>query len=342
MKKQKIAVLMGGVSMEHEVSLSSGQSILGNIDQSKFLPKAVVISKKNTWYEVTISDIFKMPDPINNPREVAKYINKKGKAITIEEALDTVDVAFIALHGKAGEDGSIQGLLESMQIAYTGPNILASALGMDKLVFRKLLQQNSLPFPDYVAVPLNTRLSHKKVVDALGEAPFFVKPHNQGSSVGISRVENKKELVDALKLAWQHSDMALVDRLISGREFTVAVLGNESPKALPVVEIIPKRANFFDYESKYKEGGAEEICPAKVDAKHSSLMSQMALEVYKMIGASGFSRIDFLMDKKGKLYILEINTIPGLTPMSLFPKAANAAGISYQDLITKIITYAGK
>jgi len=342
MKKQKIAVLMGGVSMEHEVSLSSGQSILGNIDQSKFIPKAIVISKKNIWFELKISDIFVMPDPINSLKKADDFIKKKGKIVSIEQALDGIDVAFIALHGKAGEDGSIQGLLESMRITYTGPNILASALGMDKLIFRKLLQVNSLPFPKYIAVPSGTNWSGIAISKNLGDGPYFVKPHNQGSSVGMSRAENKKELVDALKLAWQHSDMALVDRLISGREFTVAVLGNESPKALPVVEIIPKKANFFDYESKYKEGGAEEICPAKVDAKHSSLMSQMALEVYKMIGASGFSRIDFLMDKKGKLYILEINTIPGLTPMSLFPKAANAAGISYQDLITKIITYAGK
>lgn len=331
---------MGGVSMEHEVSLSSGQSIIANIDQSKFIPKAVVISKKNVWHKVNVLDILKMPDSINNPKQVAKYISKKGKATTIEEALDSVDVVFIALHGKAGEDGSIQGLLESMQIAYTGPNILASALGMDKLVFRKLLQQNSLPFPDYVAAPLSANLSYNKVVDALGEAPFFVKPHDQGSSVGISQVKNEKELMNALKLAWHYSDTALVEKHIKGREFTVAILGNEKPQVLPVVEIIPKKANFFDYESKYKKGGADEICPAKLDPKLANLMGKMALEVYKMVGASGFSRIDFLMDKKNKIYILEINTIPGLTPLSLFPKAARAAGINYKDLITKIIIYA--
>lgn len=307
MKRKTVAVLMGGASSEHEISLLSGREVVKNLDRKKYKALPVLISRKGHF----------------------NFPNKK------------IDVVFIALHGPSGEDGSIQGLLELKGIPYTGSKVLASAIGMDKLIFRRIIGTEKIIGPKFAVIKKNNR-NLKEILNKVGSPPYVVKPHNQGSSVGVSIVKKYKELSGALKLAFKYSDTALVEDYIEGKEITVAIVGNSKPKALPIVEILPLKGEFFDYKSKYSESGAEEIVPARLSAQLTRKIQEIALKVYKLVGCEGFARVDFLIDKKGYPVVLEINTIPGLTPMSLFPKAAKAAGISYPKLLEMIISYALK
>ncbi|MBI4157318.1 D-alanine--D-alanine ligase [Candidatus Woesebacteria bacterium] len=307
MKKLNVGVIMGGKSAEHEISVLSGREVLKNLDRKKYQAFPILIPK---------SGGLKLP-------------KKK------------LDVVFIALHGPFGEDGTVQGLLEFQGITHTGSGILASSLGMDKQAFKRLLFSEKIKSPKYAALKKNKK-ELKEIVKKVGSPPYFVKPHNQGSSVGGSIVKKYKELSGALKFAFKYSDTVLVEDYIEGREITAAVIGNSKPRALPLVEIIPLKGDFFDYESKYTESGAKEITPAGINPQLTRKIQEIALRVYKLIGCRGFARVDFLIDKKGTPFVLEINTIPGLTPMSLFPKAAKAAGISYPKLLDQIIAYAFK
>ena len=282
---------MGGNSPEYEISLISGREVLANLP-GKYIGIPILIPKKgNGW------------------------VNKLLRA--------KVDICFIAMHGPYGEDGKIQGLLETLRIKYTGSGVSASAMGMDKILFRKIMKAEGISVPGKT-----TKL------------PCFVKPHNQGSSVGASIVRNKTELARAIKLAQGYSDKVLVEEYLVGREVTCAVLGNDDPQALPVIEIVPKKGKFFDYGSKYTEGGADEIVPARISKSLTKKVQEIAVKVYQAIGCTGFARVDFLLRDNKYPVVLEINTIPGLTSMSLFPKAAKAAGISYSRLLDKIIEYA--
>lgn len=305
MNKIKVAVLMGGKSSEHEISILSGQQVVANLNQNKYEVFPVVISKTG---DLKINSI----------------LNKK------------VDLVFIAMHGPYGEDGTIQGMLELMDIHYTGSGVLASALGMDKIKFRKIIEIENIPIPKYIVVNKNEKM---KKLKALGGFPYFVKPHDQGSSVGASIAKNKNELKKSLNEAFKYSNKVLIDEYIKGRELTCSIIGNEKPIALPVLEIIPKKGNFFDYKSKYVEGGSNEIIPEDIPNRLIEKVKELSIEVFKAISCRGFARVDFLL-KAGKLYVLEINTIPGLTQMSLLPKSAKAFGLTYSQLLDKIIKLA--
>ncbi len=303
--KTKVLVLMGGKSSEHEVSLLSGKEVVKNLDKLKYEIIPLTISKDGTGIE-----------------KISKI---------------KPEVVFIALHGSYGEDGTIQGMLEVFEIPYTGPGVLASAIGIDKIVFRKLMKSEKLPIPKFIFLKKGD--SVKSVSKMLGKPPYFVKPFNQGSSVGASPVKHISDLNKAINLAFKYSDTVLVDEYLDGLELTCAVMGNKKPVALPVIEIHPLKGNFFDYTSKYTDKGAEEIVPARISKELTKKIQDLAIRVYKAVGGKGFSRVDFML-KNGKPIILEINTVPGLTPASLFPKAANSAGISYPQLLDKIIEYA--
>lgn len=298
---------MGGESAEHEVSLNSGKQVLENIDKKKYNSLPVIIPKVN----VNLIEIIKQ--------------------------LKEVDCVFVTLHGPNGEDGKIQGLLELLKIPYTGSGVLASALGMDKIRFRYLMENAKIPIPNWISIRSINEINIIK--NNIGNPPYFVKPSNQGSSVGCSIVKKEDDLKRALREAFSYSSEVIIDEYIKGTELTASILGNNELKALPIVEIKPNFSDFFDYSSKYENGGADEICPARISDKLASEIQKIALEVYRLVGARGFSRVDFLMSGN-KLYVLEINTIPGLTPASLFPKAAAAEGISYTQLIDKLIDYA--
>lgn len=339
MRKIRVAVLMGGKSPEHEISLISGQEVVRNLDKSKYTLLPVVISRDGAIWRLTdTGSALSLPDPLKAKVAGKEIVPASFKEISGANNLASgVDVAFIAMHGPYGEDGTIQGMLELAGIKYTGSKVLASALGMDKIKFREFLKGKGLPIPKYLVAKKGEKIGSLK---ALGKPPYFVKPFNQGSSVGASIVRKKSELKKALRLAYRYSDIALIDEYLQGMELTVSVIGNDRPLALPVIEIRPLKGEFFDYDSKYTESGAEEIVPAGLSRGLTKKVQDLAIEVYQTIGARNFARVDFILKKNKNPYVLEINTIPGLTPMSLLPKAAKSAGISYSALLDKIVRYA--
>ena len=291
-KKLRVTVLMGGKSAEHEISLISGNEVVRNLNRQKYDVVPIVISSDGRTFRLN-----------NKKYSLSQLLNVKRQLF------------FIAMHGPFGEDGTIQGFLELIGIPYTGSGVLASALAIDKISSRKLFTQAGLNVPKY------------QVVDKAEEAkkvhlgwPVFVKPHNQGSSVGATLVKNEKNLSKALRLAWQYSPMAILEEYLVGTEITCSVLGNDDPQALPLIEIVPKKP-FFDWEAKYNEKLCEEIVPARVGQSLTEKAQQAALLAYKTLGCHGFGRVDMII-KDGKVYVLEVNTIPGLTPVSLFPKSA--------------------
>jgi len=295
-KKLKIAVLMGGNSSEREVSLSSGKQVLENLNKEKF----------DVFAYDTKADLEKL------------FLDIKAKKI---------DVCFIALHGKGGEDGAIQGMLDVLNIPYTGCGVLASAVGMDKNIFKMLLNANSIITPNDLQVGALT-------------FPCVIKPSKSGSSVGVSIIESQAEFALAFGKAQKASEgEVMIEELIKGREITVGVLGNKELQVLPVVEICPKN-KFFDYQAKYDADFCTEIVPAKIPSSAKDKAQVIALNIYRLLGCRGFSRIDMILKDSGELVVLEINTIPGLTPNSLLPKAAKAAGISFALLLEKVINLA--
>lgn len=340
-KKLKVVVLMGGKSSEHEISILSGQQIVRNIDVNKYDVLPVVISKDGSKWQLTSrEEILKLENPIKlkgTPKDISMASqNVEPKSMSGSD--NPIDVVFIAMHGPFGEDGVVQGILEAAGLIYTGSGVMASAIGMDKPMFRKVMKAYKLPIPKYVVVDKND--TYEYIHKSLGKLPYFVKPVDQGSSVGSSIVKKKSELKKALNLSFKYSDLSLVDEYINGLEVTCGVLGNKNPEALPVTEIHPLKNKFFDYESKYTESGATEITPARISEALTNQVKKMAIDVYNAIGCKGFARVDFILKDNKKPIILEINTIPGLTPASLLPKSAASAGIEYGALIDKIINYA--
>jgi len=335
----KVAVLMGGRSAEHEISLVSGREVCLRAEKRKFQIYPVVIEKSGGWKKLTLGQLEEMPDPVSESEAAELFVEREGKLVRGVGALRNwgVEVVFIALHGPFGEDGCVQGMLEIEGLKYTGPGVLASALGMDKLRFGKVVSGSGIEIPKRLVVEKKSNL--RQVSRILGELPYVVKPHNQGSSVGVSLVRRMAELREAFELARHYSETVLVEECVNGVEVTAAVMGNGEPKALPLVEIVPKRGDFFDYGCKYRDG-ADEIVPARLARGLAKRVQRVAVEVYKVVGARGFSRIDFILRDGGGPVVLEINTIPGLTPLSLFPKAAQAAGISYPQLSEHIGEYA--
>ncbi len=340
-KKIKIIVLMGGKSPEHDVSIVTGTQVVKNLDSQKYDIFPVVISRDGgTWKLTDRFSLTKLSDTVGTYRKKKEIVLQNAKPVggINEISGSSTDVVFIALHGPFGEDGTVQGLLELAGLKYTGSGVLSSAIGMDKIFFRKIMTADGIPIPLYTVVKRGENFNYINKI--LKNPPYFVKPHNQGSSVGASIVKRRGDLEKALKLAHKFSKFALVDEYIKGKEVTCAVLGNDKPFALPLVEIRPLKGDFFDYESKYTESGLEEIVPAKISKTLTKNVQETALKVYQSLGCKGSARVDFIIKNGKKPVVLEINTIPGLTPASLLPKAAKAAGMSYPELIDTIIKYA--
>lgn len=342
MPKLKVMVLMGGKTPEHEVSLVTGREVVQHLDKKKYEVLPVVISPDGEKWRVQPLQKFLRQSPTAigklTPREKLK--DRKPPSLIESRLLPQLkiakpDVVFIAMHGPFGEDGTIQGMLELAGVAYTGSGVLASALGMDKIMFRKVMLQEGIPIPDYFVFGKKNK---KAEILKRFKFPFVVKPSDQGSSVGISIVHKKSQLDEALKLAFSYSRKILVEEYLAGLELTCGLLGNDEPIALPLVEICPKN-EFFDYEAKYTPGKCEEICPARISKKLTKEVQDLAVRVYKAIGCRGFGRVDFIIFR-GQPYVLEINTIPGLTPTSLLPQEAAVAGISYSQLLDRVIELA--
>lgn len=333
---------MGGKTPEYDVSIATGRQVVSGLDPQKFEILPVVISRDGQQWRQIDKQQFLTEISGKIKKEVSDKIQLETKSeLVANESANVlqqrqVDVAFIAMHGPYGEDGTIQGLLEIAGIPYTGSGVLASALGMDKIMFRKIMAQEKIPMSKCLI--FNEGNSEEKIWQFFTQPPLFVKPYNQGSSVGVSLIHDKSEMKKALELAFKYSRPVLVEEYLEGLEVQCGVLGNEKPYALPVIEIVPKN-EFFDYEAKYQQGKSEEIVPARISVEATKQVQELALKVFQAVGARGFSRIDMILTKAGPK-VLEINTIPGLTSASLLPKEAAAAGIAYPQLLEKIINYA--
>lgn len=305
MKKIKVAVLLGGESSERDVSLDSGAKVAKHIPDDKY-------------------EVYKY-DPKTDLQKLIEDIKAKK-----------IDVVFPVLHGKYGEDGTMQGLLELLHIPYVGCGVLASALAMDKIRTKKLVESFDIRTPESRIYTPNLEID-----EGLLEFPCVVKPKSAGSSVGVSIPENITEFRNALDEAFKYDDEVLVEKFIDGNEYTVGVIGpSDAPQVLPVTHIKAEAGKFYDYKSKYGKGGSTHTCPADIDEILNSKLQGTAMAVYKIIGSQGMSRIDFMVDKESIHYFIEANTIPGMTETSLLPEAAKAAGIEFPDLLDKLIQWA--
>ncbi len=385
-KKLRVGILFGGRSGEHEVSLLSAASVLGAIDREKFDVTPIGITKEGRWLAAADANHLLSGDT----SEVGRRLRAGDPEATpgaklLHEGIPTlltpepgaqgprggaIDVVFPVLHGTFGEDGTIQGLFELAGIAYVGSGVLGSAAGMDKDVMKRLFAQAGLPIVKHVTLLRSDwENSPRKAVAQIERAlryPMFVKPANLGSSVGITKAHNRKELGPALTLAARYDRKLIVEQGVGGkspqrrrpvagdpgkasrggqaaqaREFEVAVLGNDDPQASVVGEIIPGK-EFYDYEAKYLSEGSVPVIPAPISRAQSRGIQQMAVTAFKACDLAGLARVDFLMEPDGKrrIFVNEVNTMPGFTRISMYPKLWEASGLSYKDLITRLIELA--
>jgi len=310
-KKPKIAVLMGGPSVEREISLITGEEIR----------RALAVK----GYKTIAIDL---------DSDVVDHLKNSG-----------CDLVFIALHGVPGEDGTIQGLLDILKIPYVGSGVLASAVGMDKIRSKMMFSALGIPAPFHIPVSrleLNGSASDQLVRRLVGslDLPMIVKPSTTGSAVGVKIVEDEEEIEPALRAATDFSAEAMAEEFISGVEITIGLLGNEQPRPLPAIEIATEN-EFYDYDAKYTAGKSRHIIPPRLPGEVISQAEKFAVAAHVGLGCRGFSRVDFIVDKEDNLpYILEINTIPGMTPLSLFPDAAKHAGIEFEDLVETLVKLA--
>jgi D-alanine-D-alanine ligase len=303
-----LILLCGGSSGERDISLISG--------------KGVERALRDEGFPVEVLD----------PADRG-FLSKFSSAV--ESGTKAV---FICLHGKGGEDGTVQGLCELVKIPYTGPGVLASALAMDKARSKVMYAANSLPTPNSLSISRGSTWNIDQIVSAVGEK-CVVKPATEGSAIGVTIVHESDDLSAAIESALSIDDLVIVERFVEGTEITVAVLGNDEPFALPVIEIVP-RNEFYDFDAKYSNGGAKHIIPARLDEQAMLASERNAILAHKALGCTGVSRSDFIVDDEGTPWILETNTIPGMTETSLLPDAASKLGISYRQLCHMLIDFA--
>jgi len=376
-KKLRVGVLFGGRSGEHEVSLLSAASILKAIDRKKYDVMPIGITKEGRWLgaadahgllegdQSATGRNLRAGDPETTPG--AKLLQEGMPTLLapqpasaaaapgefkrrLADKSSAIDVVFPVLHGTFGEDGTIQGLFELAGIAYVGSGVLGSSAGMDKDVMKRLFSQAGLPIVKHVTVLRSQwESSPRKTIAQIESAlkyPLFVKPANLGSSVGISKAHDRKELAPALDEAAKYDRKLVVEQGVVGkksgaRELEVAVLGNDDPKASVVGEIIPGK-EFYDYEAKYLSEGSVPVIPARLTSAESKKIRDMAIAAFRACDLAGLARVDFLMEPDGKrrIYINEVNTLPGFTQISMYPKLWEASGVKYSDLITRLIELA--
>lgn len=319
--KLKIAVLAGGPGAEREVSLKSGRMVMKGLDRKKYFPQLVIINKDGGW---------KIRSSLMNENKALEYIKNK------------FDLIFIALHGEYGEDGTLQKIFDKAKIRYTGSGARASRIGMDKPLSFRIFKRHKINVPDFsVFNDKEWRRNKKKILKkSIGDFgfPVVVKPADRGSSVGVGIIEKESELASAVQVALKYSNRVIIQKYIKGREFTCGVLGaGRGARVFAPTEIIPRKRKFFDYYSKYAAGATREITPPELSAAKIKKIQQFAERAHKIIGCSGVTRTDMIWGNDGKLYVLETNTLPGLTPTSLIPQAARVSSIGFSKLLDKII-----
>ncbi len=338
-KKLRVLLLAGGDSPEREVSLASGRAVADAVAK---LGHSIVALDPATGKSLVSGEGKFLSDGVHELPPDSKslsVIRQKGAIRTVEKFnFSSVDVVFNILHGGRGEDGTIQALLDLSEKPYTGSGVLASALAMNKHASKKLFKAEGIPTPDWELFILKeSKLSaeQKAKLKRFGY-PFVVKPNDGGSTVGLTVVHNAGELDGAIVAAFEYANQIMVEEFIAGRELTVGILG-QTP--LPVVEIIPKH-EIYDYTCKYTSGMTEYICPAKLSDAQTREVQELGLKAFMILGCEGFGRVDFRMGKDGVSYCLEANTLPGMTSLSLVPKGAAASGMSFENLVQKVIDLA--
>jgi len=348
-----VGVLFGGRSGEHEISLLSARSVLDALDPEKYEAIQIGITHDGIWLvgdnalealSQNQMDGLKPVVLLADPTRRGLYTLQPAQRGEILEFLSSLDVVFPVLHGTFGEDGTIQGLLELADLAYVGAGVVGSAVGMDKGVFKDVMRANGIPVVDSILVLRRDIERQMEAVIARAEAlapyPLFVKPANLGSSVGVSKCRNRSDLIEGLLEAARYDRRILIERGVNGREIEVSVLGNDDPQASIPGEIIPA-ADFYSYEAKYHDERSQLLIPAPISAQMTEQVQSLAVRAYKAIDCAGMARVDFLLDKDTDiLYLNEINTIPGFTRISMYPKLWNASGISYPALVDRLIELA--
>ena len=316
-----LCIIFGGKSSEHEVSIMSARSIYKNINRGKYRLHMIKIEKSGGW------------------SYLGEEFDGDGAEISIGDLEKyNIDVVFPVLHGKFGEDGTIQGLFEIMGIPYVGSGVVGSAVCMDKCVAKLLFESVGIPKAAWVTVRKGEDRT-REVESWLG-FPCFVKPANAGSSVGVSKVKDIKELRAGIAAAFEHDDKVLVEKAIKGREIECSVMGNVNPVAAEVLgEIVPAN-EFYDYEAKYQNASSKLIIPADLPNKTAELIKEYAIQAYKTCECKGLARVDFFVTDGGRIYLNEINTMPGFTDISMYPKLWIESGLQYSDLIDKLIELA--
>ncbi|MCI9178083.1 MAG: D-alanine--D-alanine ligase [Clostridia bacterium] len=350
MSKIKLGVIFGGMSTEHEVSIVSATSVIQNLDKNKYEIYPIYIGKEGNWYRYTkkIEEIQVL--------KIGEEIKEKEKIENVIEYLKNIEVVFPVLHGIRGEDGSIQGLLELLKIKYVGCKILASAICLDKAYSKIVFEKAGIPQAKYMYIKaeketyyeVDEQMQEKiqkieeiiqKVKQTLG-FPVFVKPSNLGSSVGIRKAKNEKELKEAIEYAKQFDTKILIEQEIIGREVECAVLGNEKIEASCVGEILAAE-DFYTFDAKYKNVQSKVVIPAKIAKEKQEEIKKLAIKAFKAVDGKGLSRVDFFIKKENEeIYINEINTLPGFTEISMYPKLWQASGLSYTHLLDRLIELA--
>jgi len=344
MKKIRVGILFGGQSAEHEVSIRSAKNVYDALDKSKYEPVLIGISKIGEWLTLSEQEFLKLqpslisnfsakhnviPSLFRNPIEILNQVQDDSH----------VDVVFPVLHGPMGEDGTVQGMLKLLGIPFVGPGVLGSAVGMDKDVAKRLLRDAGVPIVPFLVFLISEKekISFEAIKKELG-LPFFVKPANLGSSVGVNKVHSESEFNSAIADAFTYDKKILIEKGINAREIECGVLGNEEMKASVLGEIIPHH-EFYDYDAKYvDEEGAGLQIPAELARQQVEQIQDFAIMTCKVLEIEGMARIDFFVDKAtSEIYVNEVNTIPGFTSISMYPKLWQESGVSYQKLVDQLI-----
>ncbi|WP_430446674.1 MAG: D-alanine--D-alanine ligase [Pseudomonas piscis] len=350
MSKLRVGIIFGGRSAEHEVSLQSARNIVDALDRSRFEPVLIGIDKQGHWHLNDTSNFL-----INQENPALIALNQSNRELAVvpgkasgqlvetssQELLGHVDVIFPIVHGTLGEDGCLQGLLRMADLPFVGSNVLGSAVCMDKDISKRLLRDAGLAVTPFVTLTRANRARHDfaQVRAALG-LPLFVKPANQGSSVGVSKVEDEAQYQAAVELALGFDHKVLVESAVRGREIECAVLGNDQPIASGCGEIVVG-SGFYSYDSKYiDEQAAQVVVPAAIDHEASERIRTLAIEAFQVLGCSGLARVDVFLTDSGQVLINEVNSLPGFTRISMYPKLWQAAGMSYSELVSRLIELA--
>ena len=331
----KIALLTGGLSSEREVSLSSGRGILKGLRNTGHEVKVIdpINGKELVEEEIVFKDIVSKEYPtLDKIRQLQKESSRKLLECINSDLFDDIDLVFIGLHGKYGEDGKLQTLLELRGLKYTGSGIQSSAIAMDKDVSKLVFERNGIQTPPWKALYSIDGADYNEFISLFG-SPRVIKPNDEGSTVGLTIAKSEEEFKRGIETAFNYSEKVLVEKYIKGRELTVSVIDGN---AYPVIEIIPFDG-FYDYEHKYSKGKSKYVCPAEIPEETAEIAKELGLKAYKALNSKVYARVDFLMTEKNELYCLEVNTLPGMTELSLVPMAAKAMNMGFDSLINKIV-----